>query len=338
MTGRKNDLRSTWVQNLVSICLIAAATIGWAVSAFAAAPKAEEKKIPPPEDLVRETADGLNLALTYYPSAEGKEAVPVVLLHAFKGKRSDYRDLALFLQQQGHAVVVPDLRGHGESTKFRGGTTIDANRMAAAEFNNMWLLDMEAIKSFLWKENNEERCNLNRLCVVGAEMGAAVALAFAAHDWAIRGGPNTYPYYGPRQLGAFTKGLVLISPPVQFKNLNTVAAVRMLEKPTRLADGPAIPAERIAFLMLVGGESSDFKKDSDRIESMLKRYHPEPEGDNKKEKKTFFYGVLPTQLQGTKMLGVRELRIEQHISAFINLRLIKSTEARALSWRELKGA
>ncbi len=322
---------------LLALLALGVAT-AYGSAALAASPKPEEKKIPPPEDLVRETVDGLNLAFTYYPSAEGKEAVPVVLLHMFKGKRSDYRDLALYLQQIGHAVVVPDLRGHGESTKFRNGAAIDANRMAASEFNNMWMLDMEAIKGFLWRENNEGRCNLNRLCVVGSEMGASIALAFAAHDWAIRGAANTYPFYGPRQLGAFTKGLVLLSPPLQFKNISATAAIRRLEQTTRVADGPAIPAERIAILMLVGGEAGDSKKDADRIESLLKRYHPEPEGENKKEKKTFFYGVLATQLQGTKLLGVRELRVEQHISAFINLRLIKSTEARAMTWQELKGA
>ena len=36
------------------------------------------------------------------------------MLHGWKGNRTEYADLASFLQtQHGHAVLVPDLRGHG---------------------------------------------------------------------------------------------------------------------------------------------------------------------------------------------------------------------------------
>ena len=66
------------------------------------------------------TGDGLELALTYYPGTKGKQTIPVVLLHGWKQSRNDYKDLAPALQKLGYAVIVPDLRGHGESTRLKG--------------------------------------------------------------------------------------------------------------------------------------------------------------------------------------------------------------------------
>ncbi len=62
------------------------------------------------------THDGVTLGATYYGSLLGKEAVPVIMLHQYKGSRADFKDLALALQAKGCAVLVPDLRGHGQST------------------------------------------------------------------------------------------------------------------------------------------------------------------------------------------------------------------------------
>src|SRR5262249_2240725 len=80
-----------------------------------------KKKIPPPQNVSFKTADGVNLSATFYPSPLEKdalkEAVPVILLHSFKGSRADFSDLALVLQDAGCAVLVPDLRGHGQSTR-----------------------------------------------------------------------------------------------------------------------------------------------------------------------------------------------------------------------------
>ena len=61
---------------------------------------------------------------TYYPGTKDEESIPVILLHGFKGNRKDFtkedEGLAWFLQKNlGCAVIVPDLRGHGDSTKVR---------------------------------------------------------------------------------------------------------------------------------------------------------------------------------------------------------------------------
>ena len=68
---------------------------------------------------------------------------------------------------------------------------------------------MVAIRNFLIDENNgggkSPRLNLNKLCIVGAGMGATVAAEFARDDWNL--GPA-----GPWQMGTFTKALVMLSP------------------------------------------------------------------------------------------------------------------------------
>ena len=63
------------------------------------------------------TQDGVILSVTYYPGAKGKDSIPVVLLHEKNGSSKDFDTLVPELVKQGMAVLVPDLRGHGESTK-----------------------------------------------------------------------------------------------------------------------------------------------------------------------------------------------------------------------------
>ncbi len=133
-------------------------------------------------DLV--TKDGVSLAATYYPSNQGKKAVPVVLLHSFKGDRQEFGNLGQDLQNLGYAVLSPDLRFHGGSTTQNGETVkIEAMKtIPSSEYVNMYVQDMEAIRSFLLKENDEGKLNLNALAIVGTEMGASVAVHFAGYN------------------------------------------------------------------------------------------------------------------------------------------------------------
>ncbi len=125
------------------------------------------------------------MRVTYYPGLKGRETVPIVLLHGWKQSRSEYKALALALQKLGYAAIVPDLRGHGESTRVKGGRKdepLDAAKMPPSQFGLMVTQDMMAVKKFLWRTNNAGELNIDKLCVVGAEMGASVALNFAKAD------------------------------------------------------------------------------------------------------------------------------------------------------------
>jgi len=294
-------------------------------------PKADdEKKIPPPEevpDLITPDPDGLKLAATYFPGTKGKDTVPILLLHGLGGSGKDYADLALYLQSLGHAVLVPDLRGHGASRKRKGSTIeLDASRMSAGEFTNIVLFDLPTLKNFLIEKNNAGALNIEKLVVVGADMGASAAAAWAYADWA-------RPPVGHKKQGQDVKAVVLISPekstpglpitkPLAAAPLRTIVFDPQIKKAFQNPDSVNfnIPVDldfrkEVAVMIFVGKESPKYSADAKRVLSMLQKYHPEPKAG---EARTLFYGEFETSLQGTKLLG-RKLPIEKHIAAFVNL-------------------
>lgn len=280
----------------------------------------EEEEIPSPQDLVLETPqDRVQLAVTYYPPIKpGKNVIPVVLLHQFKGSRRDYVELARALQRAGHAVVLPDLRAHGRSTTMADAPQrqpLNPDRLRPAEFQRMVVDDMEAVNRFVRERNNAGQLNMNRMCIVGAEMGASVALLYAARDW-------SWPRIGPVQQGQFVKGLVLISPEWSFKGLTVQPAMRH----------PAILQE-ISILIAVGGRRPAAGREAKRIHDMVRTQRPDPPPNLVAEEKDVFYTELDTALQGTDILE-QGLKIEQYIAQFINLRLIKAPKAREFDWAE----
>ena len=123
--------------------------------------------------------------------------------------------MAAFLQEKlGCAVIVPDLRGHGESTLDQGGQTraekIEGKKLKPADIAAMVTQDLRAVKDFLWKKNNEKALNIDKLVVIGVEEGAALALSYAADDAV--GYEQGKAKVGPLKLGKFVKAVVLISP------------------------------------------------------------------------------------------------------------------------------
>lgn len=279
------------------------------------APKSE--KIPSPVELGGNdllTKDGVILKATFYPSTKGKDAVPLILLHMWKGDRREYSTLAPALQQLGYAVLVPDLRGHGESTQRQFGNTVetlDAAKFNAGDFARMVQYDMETLKSFLMKKNNEGELNIEKLGIVGAEMGASVALDWARLDW-------SWPLLGGQKQGQDVKALVLLSPEFSFRGLSAKPAM----------SHPAVRSQ-LSMLIAVGARNSRATADANRLYTMLERYHPEPPADEAATKKDLFFGKFDTELQGTKMLGQR-LNVEQWIASFVKMRLADQT----FLWRD----
>jgi pimeloyl-ACP methyl ester carboxylesterase len=280
---------------------------------------------PPVQELELLTNDGLRLALSYYPGTKGKESIPIVLLHMWKKSRADYKPLALYLQSLGHAVIAPDLRGHGQSVRFKGSRKDDdlkAANLPLPQFAKMVTEDTKAVKDFLWERNNAEELNLDKLCVVGAEMGASVALDWAAYDAV--GYDNNMVTYGPLRLGAFVKALVLISPEWAFKSLS----LKQAASATRVQGD-------IPILILVGQEDRKAFSEAKRINTFFERFHAEPKGDDKFDKMTLFLVPLETKLQGTSLLDPK-LHGPEYIADFINKRLIKAEEAQDWVWKERK--
>jgi pimeloyl-ACP methyl ester carboxylesterase len=306
-------------------------------------PEPKEPALPEPEELELRTGDNLQLAITYYPGVDrdgiqqgkGKKVIPIVLLHGWKQSRNDLKDLAVGLQKLGgYAIVVPDLRGHGASTRWIGADRddkLDAAKMPALQFGRMVNQDMKAVKDFLWDKNNAAELNIDKLCVVGSEMGASVAVCFAAFD--ATGYGNGAVFYGSRKLGRFVKALVLISPKWSVAGLPLIQAMKE----------PSVQSD-IAVMILVGKKDVSGKKDSKarteakQLYRKFEPWHPEPpEGEDKVGKQTLFLSEFDTSLQGTKLLDEHKFNVKGFIDDFVRRRLINSDAAREWTWKERKG-
>ena len=290
--------------------------------------KAAEAELPRPEDITRQTGDNVQLAATYYRGGKGKESIPVVLLHGWKHNRTDYtKYLAPYLQSKGFAVIVPDLRGHGDSTRLKTlhgkDETLDAITMAPNQFNLMVTQDLKAVKDFLWEKNNAGELNLDKLCVVGAEMGASIALEFAWYD--ATGYNQGAPEYGSLKLGRFVKALVLISPETSFKGISIRHAVQ----------NPAVRNE-MSVLILVGNGDNKSLSEAKRVYSVFERDRAKPDPEKKADQQMLFFTPLETKLQGANLLTDKNLKVEEIITAFLDLRLVKSDTAKTWSWKERK--
>jgi alpha-beta hydrolase superfamily lysophospholipase len=264
--------------------------------------------------LTLETKDGVQLSVEYLPGTPakgktGKDVVPVVLLHMAKGSGADWKPLAEVLYRAGHAVIVPDLRGHGKSTEVkRGGRTltIDQATMRRGDFEAMVTQDLEQIKRFIIQENNEERLNLRKLCVIGAEMGAVVALNWAALDW-------SWPPLATGPQGQDVNGLVLITPIRGHMGMTIDNASKH----------PGIQRS-ISMAIIVGSKDSSNLRDAQRLHRMLEQARgrtANPANKAPDEEQDLWFERPSTSLQGTKMLGQKSLGVEQAVLRFIQLRL-----------------
>ena len=271
----------------------------------------EKKELPEPEVLDLDTKDGLQLKATYYPGNDDKKTVPIVIIHDFEGNRNEYHPLALTLQAEGHAVIVPDLRGHGESTTFKSDPGVDkvreikAKSMKRNDFDTILGTygDLQAIRRFLLNKNNEGELNINRLCVVGVGMGATLGLNWTAADWA-------YPPLAGKKQGQDVHALVVVSPVWSFKGMLIAEALKQAS------------IQREVALLIAVGSTPKAKKDADRIFKSLEKFRPEPPADQVQAKKTLFLREVDAALEGAKLLNEKNSKLDKTLITFIKWRLV----------------
>jgi hypothetical protein len=290
---------------------------------------AERPKVPAPEDIKIET-DDVELHCTYYPSPRGKEAALVILVHDWESRRTELDLLAKFLQEQGeHAVLVPDLRGHGDSNvrKVAPGTPakdITPDDLNDLDLRKMATTDFVFIKNDMIERHNAGEFNIDLLTLVGIEVGSNIALHWAAVDW-------SQPDVAIR-LGRDVKALVLVSPVSIFKKLRT--------------PGPAGPLGHPAVraglsIMTIGGiNDAKMKQEMQRIHNAIVRYHPEPkqmtgESDEDFQKrvrrtKAYYQREKDTTLQGLELVKAPTQNVPSDIRAFIKLRVVDRAEEKDL--------
>jgi len=265
------------------------------------------------EEVKFKTKDGVRLAATFFPSKLGQEAVPIVMLHDDQESRAVFNALARELQNpegqelQSHAVLTVDLRGHGESTTQvgRNGRTrqLEADRLKSADYQNMVLYDMEAVRKFLRKKNDAGQLNLNKLCLLGSGMGANVATAYAAYDWSV-------PPLARTKQGQDVKALILASPKRNFGGLSIMKALKH----------PAV-RQRISVMLVYGAQDSAAAKDTKSIHKLLAKYHKMPPRDQRREKQDLFIFSMPTSLKGTRLLTDPNFSMLPKLDIFLDARL-----------------
>ncbi len=313
-------LRSRGSCRLTVAALALAALSAWSPLAVGQAPRPE--RIPRPESFSLTTKDGVQIGITYYASNAGSQAVPVVLLHDFNETRAVFDPLAQLLQNPPpalredmppgsallpRAVVTVDLRGHGQSkTAFDDDglpVELDANRFQLEDYQDMVLYDLEAVRAFLVERNDAGELNLNKLCLVGAGMGANVALAYAAHDWAV-------PNLAARKQGQDVKALVLLSPTRVFHGLSATDALKF----------PPIQ-QQLAIYLAYGTGDPKIAKDCETMAKVWAKSHPEPPRQRIDELKDYYVFAPQTERQGTELLTTADFGLGPRIAEFIELRL-----------------
>ncbi|SMP72662.1 hypothetical protein SAMN06265222_115119 [Neorhodopirellula lusitana] len=214
--------------------------------------KEEDPALKPRREILK-TKDNVDINAFYFPSPEGKNAVPVMVVHEWKGQAGPYMRLFLALREAGFAVVAVEYRGHGNSKKYtdRRGVEKDYNiaTMGRRDVEAIVRYDIEAVKQFLKSENNDGRLNLNALSMIGIGEGAILAGFWASRDWAI-------PSVGRIKQGQDVKALVYVSPE---KNLNGMAMATPMQDPN-LVQLPTL---------LIAGKASSQGREAEQLGSRL---------------------------------------------------------------------
>jgi pimeloyl-ACP methyl ester carboxylesterase len=162
----------------------------------------------------------------------------------------------------------------------------------------MVAFDMEAVRRWLVGKNDEGTFNLNKLCLVGAGMGANVAANWAAQDWAA-------PPLAVVKQGQDVKALVLISPRWTFRGLTMQAPMQQQAL-----------KQNAAWLILSGAEDADVANDTRRLYAQLVRFHPEGKVAGATGLRSIAW---PTSLQGGKLLAQNGNSISEQITTFLTL-------------------
>ncbi len=188
------------------------------------------------EEITYTTSDGWEVYGSYYVS--GAEYAPcVLLLHMMPSDRHSYDDFAPKLAGAGYDVLSIDLRGHGES-QYKNGEKRHFEKFSDLEHQES-IRDITAAKEFF----TDKKADTTRMAIVGASIGANLALVYAADD------PDI-------------KTVVLLSPGSDYRGVQTAPAMEVYRERSALivaSDEDDYSAESCRELKNLAGESAELK-------------------------------------------------------------------------------
>lgn len=280
-----------------------------------------------PRPEVFTTKDGISIAATYWPSGLKQDASVIVLLHGSNGNQLDWGALPKKLQDEGFAVIAVDLRGHGQSkgatpageavetktakTKGKGAkSSVDAGSLKARDYGAMVRLDLEAVKAFIYSEHQQHKLNMNKMGIVGAGLGATVALHFAAVDW-LKAPHSDGPVGGQTPRGQDVRALVLLTPDPDITGLPLPDAVKTLR----------LPDFQVAMLFGVGQKDKADK-------GQTKKLYDQAVTPKDKNEGRMYFKDYNTPARGTALL--KNAQVESNISVFLK----KHVQAVPSEWRD----
>jgi pimeloyl-ACP methyl ester carboxylesterase len=150
-----------------------------AASASVKPPEAPKEPATPSEEVTFETADKIPLSGTLY-LAKDPAAPAVVLVHRFRGDRTEWAPLATRLAEadKRYTILNFDLRGHGKSKSASGKKRIDWADMKPKDMP-AFVDDVHAAVEYALGRSEGKA---NGVVLVGSSLGAAFAARAASED------------------------------------------------------------------------------------------------------------------------------------------------------------
>jgi dienelactone hydrolase len=127
------------------------------------------------DSVTYDTEDGVRIAAGWFLPDGVTNPPVVILLHEEGGTRAQWDPLVPILVKEGYAVLVPDLRGHGEST-----TAIRDGQPQPYQFSGSAIDVMNDLAAAVQWLKGQGGVDASRIGVVGSRQGAMVAYASTA--------------------------------------------------------------------------------------------------------------------------------------------------------------
>ena len=155
-----------------------------------------------------EAKDGFLLVGDLYFAPQRKPARPlIILLHSFGSRASDWGNLSENLRLKNFNVLALDLRGHGRSVYMKNLKFKSRMNFTKDDWAKM---PIDVVSSIDYIRKNYPQINTDEIYIVGADLGASMAVLAAA------------------VMKIKPLKMVLISPYVSFKNLDIALVVPRL--------------------------------------------------------------------------------------------------------------
>ncbi len=200
-------------QTALAVCITMLGGLLWGTEPFDVAVSGDSEK----DDLILQGD---------YTAPASSSSLVLVCLHGLGSSRGEWAPLIRHAAKRGWGCVAYDLRGHGNSRGTMAGNTVNYEDPENGRDPDFWKLfpsDLGEVLSALEKKSG---VGPEQIVVAGASLGANVALTFASQRPGLR-------------------GVVLLSPGLDYAGLQTEGPMMILETPALLV---AARPDRYAFM------------------------------------------------------------------------------------------